>query len=74
MDRIIRRRIDDHDLTQAIDLHVLASKKLKMLREEHQALLDAGKKTAAKAVLRRAERVETVIRALQVQVKQSPGS
>jgi hypothetical protein len=62
------------DLREIVELHARASKKLGQLWEEHQALVDAGETTAAKAALRRAETIQTVVRALEMQVKQSPDS
>jgi hypothetical protein len=68
------KRIDDHQLRQAVELHVRASKKLSQLREEHQALLNAGETREAKAALSRAERIQTVVRALEAQVARGSGT
>jgi len=62
------------DLREIIQLHARASKKLGQLQDELQALLDAGEATEAKAALRRMERIQTVVRALEAQVKQPADS
>ena len=62
------------NLREIAELHSQASKKLGQLREEHQALIEAGQQAQAKIALRRVEKIQTVVRALEVQVKQSPDS
>ena len=69
-----RRRIGEPDLQEIAQLHAQASKKLGLLREEYQALVDEGKKAAARTALQRAEKLEVVVRALEAKVKQSPDS
>jgi hypothetical protein len=65
-----RRRIAEPDLREVIALHTKASKQLTQSLGEHQALLTAGKKVAARVALRRAEKLQTVTRALEAQVRQ----
>jgi hypothetical protein len=62
------------DLREMIELHARASKKLGQLRDDYQALLDAGETTEAKAALKRMDRIQTVVRALEAQVKPSQDS
>jgi hypothetical protein len=73
-DKPKRSQTDEPDLRDIVQLHTLASKKLGLLRDEHQALVDTGKKVAAKAALQRAEKLATVVRALEAKVKQYPAS
>ena len=60
------------ELRDIVQVHAQASKKLGLLLEEYQALLDTGPKAAAKAALQRAEKLKTVVRALEAKVKQPP--
>jgi hypothetical protein len=69
-----QRRLRQPDLREIVELHERASKKLGELREEHQALLDAGEKTAAKEALRRMKTIQTVVRGLEMEVTQPPDS
>jgi hypothetical protein len=62
------------NLREIVELHSQASKKLGQLQREHQALLDCGQHAQAKMALRRVEKIQTVVRALEAQVKQSPDS
>jgi hypothetical protein len=66
--------IGEADLREIAELHAQASKKVEQLRAEYHSLLNAGKKAAARAALQRAEKLQTVIRALEAQVKQRPAS
>jgi hypothetical protein len=68
------KRIGEPDLREIAELHAQASKKLELLHEEYQSLLDAGEKAAARAALQRAEKLQTVLRALEAPMKQRPVS
>jgi len=57
------------DLHGMLDLHIKASKRVRDLLEECQALRDAGKKAAARKVLARAEKIQGILRALEAEVK-----
>ncbi len=59
------------DLRDFLELHAQAAKKLKLLLDEYQTLFDGGKKKAAREVLIRTERIQTVMRAIEGKVKQS---
>jgi hypothetical protein len=74
VDKTKHQRIGQPDLREIVELHAQASKKLGLLQEEYQALLDAGEKVSAKAALQRVEKIQTVIRAIEAKVKQSPES
>jgi hypothetical protein len=69
-----RRRIAEPDLRDVIALHTKASKQLRQFLGEQQALLTAGKKAAARLALHRVEKLQTVIRALEAQVRQPANS
>ena len=71
-DKTKRKAIGEPDLRDIVEVHAQASKKLGLLMDEYQALLDTGKKGEAKAALQRAEKLQTVVRALEAKVKQSP--
>jgi hypothetical protein len=73
-DKMSRKGTGSPALREILELHEQASKKLGPLQEEHQALLDAGQEAQAKMARRRVEKIQTVIRALEAQVKQSPDS
>jgi hypothetical protein len=62
------------DLREILEVHEQASKKLIPLQEEYRTLLDAGQGAQAKMALRRVDKIQTVIRALEAQLKQSPDS
>jgi Zn-dependent M32 family carboxypeptidase len=74
IDKAKRKAIGQPDLREVVELHAQASKKLGLLQEEYQALIDAGEKVSAKAALQRVEKIQTVIRAIEARVKQSPDS
>jgi hypothetical protein len=69
-----RKRTGVPDLREIADLHAQASKKLGLLMDEYQALLDTGKKGQARAALQRAGKLQTVVRAIEAQVKRSADS
>ena len=71
-DKPIRKATGEPDFRDIVEVHAQASKKLGLLLEEYQALLVTGKKGEAKAALQRAEKLQTVVRALEAKVKQSP--
>jgi hypothetical protein len=64
-----KKRIAAPDLREIVDLHAKASKQLELHRQEYQALLDAGEKVGAQKALQRVMKLETVVRALQAEVK-----
>jgi hypothetical protein len=73
-DKTNQKHIGQPDLREIAELHSQAAKKLVLLLDEHQTLLDAGKKVAAKAALQRAEKLQTVVRATEAKMKQQPDS
>jgi hypothetical protein len=60
------------DLREIIELHAHATRKYVLLQDEYRALAAGGKRAAARDALERMEKLLTVIRALEAQVKQSP--
>jgi hypothetical protein len=61
--------IDAPSLREIVDLHVKASADLKLHREAYQAFLNDGDKASAQRALHRVQKLETVVRALQAQVR-----
>ena len=69
--RYLKKRIEPPDLRDVAALHAQASKKLGLLQDEYQALLETGTKGQAKAALQRVEKIRTVVRAIEARVKET---